>query len=294
VTILIPTYNRASFLPTAIASVLSQGFTDLRLVVVDDASTDDTPEVVASFTDPRISRRRQPRNLGGWLGNSNSAFEGVDTEFVAWVGDDDEMLPGALSRAVSIMDACPSVGIVHTAFNTVDASGHLVAAGASMTHGLTSDTLESGEAYIRKSLLYGTRVCSPSALVRTSAVPPVPFDPEEGPTADAGLWLRIALNWDVYFLAEPGTNYRLHGGSDSAVWSRLAGDLYRPRIGLVRKAHWMKLRFIDKYHDQLRSPMSLRMIVYLATARRVVALAVPDSVAAWLRRGREGTTRRRP
>jgi glycosyltransferase involved in cell wall biosynthesis len=282
--VLIPTYNRAPFLQTAITSVLSQSFTDLRLVVVDDASTDGTPDLVASFKDPRLQYRRQPHNLGGWLANSNSAFEGVDTEFVAWLGDDDEMLPGALTRAVTALDAHPSVGIVHASFNNLDADGHVLATRASLTHGLSSDTLEPGATYIRKAMLYGTRVSSPTALVRTAAVPAVPFDPEEGPTADAGLWMRIALKWDIYFIAEPGLNYRLHTGSDSAVWSRLARDRYRPTMKLVRKVRWMKLRFLDTYGDQLCSPASLRMIVHLSSIRSVVARAVPNSLAVRLRR----------
>ena len=215
VSVLIPTFNRARFLRSAIRSVLEQDYRDLRLVVVDDASTDDTPDVVASFSDPRITYRRQPRNLGGWLANSNSAFEGVATEFVVWLGDDDQMLPGALGRAVAAMDRHPNVGIVHAAFNYVNADGAVLVTGTNLTRDLKAETLEPGHTYIRKAMRYGTRVCSPAAMARTAAVPLVPFDPEAGPTADAGLWMRIALKWDVLFISEPGLNYRLHGGSDS-------------------------------------------------------------------------------
>jgi glycosyltransferase involved in cell wall biosynthesis len=297
VTVLVPTYNRSSFVRHAVESVLAQDFDDVCVVVVDDASTDDTAAVVASFADPRVQYRRQPHNLG-WHGNCNSAFEGVTSEFVTWLGDDDSMLPGALSRAVRVMDDRGSVGIAHAAFNYVSSDGDVIAAGANLTRDLSVDTFETGATYLRKAMRYGTRICTSTALVRTAAVTGTPFDPEEGPTADAGLWMRIALSWDVHFLAQAGLNYRLHQGSDSAIWSRMAGDRYRPTMKLVRKVRWMKLRFIDEHHDQLTSPSELRMIVHLSTARSVVARAVPNSVAAFLRqsgaitRVRDGLSRR--
>ena len=70
VTVFIPTYNRARLLPEAIESVLAQTYDDFRLEVSDNASDDATPEVVASFDDPRLEYVRQPENLG-LLGNHN-------------------------------------------------------------------------------------------------------------------------------------------------------------------------------------------------------------------------------
>jgi len=287
VSIVIPTFNRASLLRSAIESVLGQDFTDVCLIVADDASTDETSEVVASFADQRIHYLRQPYDLGGWLPNSNSAYRCVDSEFVGWMGDDDQMLPGALSRAVAAFDAHPSVGLVHASFNYVDADGTVIVPGATIGPWPPCDTFESGRTYIRKAMRYGTLVCSPSSLMRTAALPPVPFDPDEGPTADAGLYMRIGLNWDVYFIAAPAVNYRLHRDSDSAIWSRLAGDRYRPTMRLVRRVRTTKLRFIDTYGEQVGSPTwQLWTIAQLATLRSVAARAVPDSVAVRLRRTR--------
>src|SRR5947208_6072670 len=88
VTVFIPTYNRARLLPHAISGVLQQTFGDLRLVVSDNASTDETPDVVAQFDDPRLEYVRQPENLG-LLGNHNWFLERVDTDYALILPDDD-------------------------------------------------------------------------------------------------------------------------------------------------------------------------------------------------------------
>lgn len=65
VSVVIPSYNRAALLPRAITSVLTQTFSDLECIVVDDGSTDQTEQVVAEFQDPRLRVIRLPDNGGG-------------------------------------------------------------------------------------------------------------------------------------------------------------------------------------------------------------------------------------
>ena len=75
-TIGLPTYNRAKYLREAIDSVLGQTFADFTLVISDNASTDETPEIVASYDDSRIVYRRHETNRG-WLANFNVSLEGA-------------------------------------------------------------------------------------------------------------------------------------------------------------------------------------------------------------------------
>ena len=83
--------------------VLEQTFGDLRLVVSDNASTDETPDVVASFDDPRLEYVRQPENLG-LLGNHNWFLERVDTDYALILPDDDLVYPDLLERTVAELD----------------------------------------------------------------------------------------------------------------------------------------------------------------------------------------------
>ncbi len=64
VSVILPTFNRASWLPMSVPSVLQQSHTDLELIVVDDGSTDNTPDIMGQFNDPRLSYIRLPVNRG--------------------------------------------------------------------------------------------------------------------------------------------------------------------------------------------------------------------------------------
>ena len=190
-TVLVATYNRAAYLTLALESVLGQSFSDFEVRVVDDASQDTTPEVIAGIRDPRVRSFRQRTNQG-WLGNCNAALEGVDTEYVLLLGDDDVMTPGALERAVAVLDANPDVGMVHTALNIIDGAGRLIRSVVNWTKDPNVDTKEPGQEFIRKSIRSGCRVCAATVMMRTAALAGMRFEPADGPTADVGLWLRIA------------------------------------------------------------------------------------------------------
>ena len=109
VTVFIPTYNRAGLLPHAIAGVLAQTYDDFRLIVSDNASTDETPNVVASFDDPRLEYVRQPENLG-LLGNHNWFLERVESDYALILPDDDLVYPDMLERTVAELASRPEAG----------------------------------------------------------------------------------------------------------------------------------------------------------------------------------------
>lgn len=106
VSVIIPTHNRPHTLPRAIHSVLQQGYADIELIVVDDASkTAATAEVVAGFTstDPRVRYIR--REVGGGAAAArNTGIEVALGEFIAFQDDDDEWLPGKLEQQVALMN----------------------------------------------------------------------------------------------------------------------------------------------------------------------------------------------
>ncbi|RLF83553.1 glycosyl transferase, partial [Thermococci archaeon] len=99
VSVIIPTYNRANLLKRAIASVLNQTFTDFELIVVDDASPDNTPEVVRSINDGRIRYVRLKKNSGGPVAR-NTGIRKARGRFIALLDDDDEWLPNRLELQI--------------------------------------------------------------------------------------------------------------------------------------------------------------------------------------------------
>lgn len=114
VTVVLPTYNRARTLPRAIASVLNQDYRNLELLVVDDASGDDTAAVVAAIADPRIRYIRLPQN-GGASHARNAGLAQAKGAFIAFQDSDDEWLAGKLAKQVEAAKAAgdPAVTVFH-------------------------------------------------------------------------------------------------------------------------------------------------------------------------------------
>lgn len=121
--IIIPTYNRAHLLPRAIKSALAQTFTDFELIIVDDASTDETPQVMASFQDPRIVYLRQEQN-GGASSTRNAGIKIAKGKYISFLDDDDELSPKFLQRTFDTLEAAsPDVGFAWCGVRYVRNSG---------------------------------------------------------------------------------------------------------------------------------------------------------------------------
>lgn len=101
VSVILPTYNRASLLPRAIASVLGQSFADFELIVVDDGSTDRTVDVVRQFDDPRIIYLPPEKNLGD-AGARNRGIAKARGEWLGFQDSDDEWLPDKLKLQIAV------------------------------------------------------------------------------------------------------------------------------------------------------------------------------------------------
>ncbi len=125
VSVIIPTYNRADLLPTAISSVLAQTYTDWELIVVDDASTDNTREVIKEWEakDSRIRSVSLNKNSGGPAHPKNVGVESARGEFIAFLDHDDEWLPEKLKKQVAVFASSPRIGLVTCEAYVVDGAG---------------------------------------------------------------------------------------------------------------------------------------------------------------------------
>jgi glycosyltransferase involved in cell wall biosynthesis len=252
-----PTRNRADWLSGSIASILAQTHADFTLLISDNASDDATPEVVKSFDDPRITYIRLPEDVG-LVGNHNQLLARVETEYVLILPDDDIAYPELLETTVEVLDRHPQAGMVHANLDMIDGRGETLVRDVNWTLGLTNDTVESGAEFIRESMKYSCRVCASSALMRTAALPPGYFDQADFPPVDLGMWLRMALRWDMAFVARTLCGYRIHDSSHSAAFGEAIGPGYMMDTELARRLEEVKLRFVDQHRDQLENPSALR------------------------------------
>lgn len=120
ISVILPTYNRASLLPRAIKSVLNQTFKDIELIIVNDASTDNTDEVVKSFNDERIVYIKHKENKRPFAA-MNTGFDMMRGEYVIGLMDDDEFLPDALETISNKFDELSPKGNKILWFDCIDA-----------------------------------------------------------------------------------------------------------------------------------------------------------------------------
>lgn len=215
VSVCIPTYNGAAYVEQAIRSVLDQSFTDFELWVVDDASTDDTANIVQSIHDPRLKLAQNPARLG-LVGNWNRGLELARGEFVSLFHQDDVMRPGNLARKIAALQNSPTVGFAFSDVQRIDAGGAVLAdhwfypppfAGTSTLTGADClAALMGGDNFIACPSVVARRACFERM---GSFNPHLPF------TADLEMWLRFCLFYDVAYIETPLVQYRWHPGNET-------------------------------------------------------------------------------
>lgn len=204
VSLCLPTYGRARLLGETIESALRQTLTDFELIVVDDASPDDTAAITAAFTDPRVRYVRNDRNLGV-PANYNRAYALATGEFVLLLEDHDLLDPQFLERIVDVFRRHPNVGFVATALEVIDEHGRPVRT-------CSTDFPEAmrGRRMLRRLL---TRTSCPFSLtvaVRRACLAGLsePFPSAHWWYADVDLWMKLSARTDFGYVPAPLLKFR--------------------------------------------------------------------------------------
>ena len=119
-TIAIPVYNREALIKVALESALAQDAPGLEILVVDNASTDGTWDVLQSYSDPRLRLVRNDHNVGLY-GNLNRCLELAQGKYIRILCSDDRLVPGCITREVSLMEQNPTAVLLSTRAREVDA-----------------------------------------------------------------------------------------------------------------------------------------------------------------------------
>jgi hypothetical protein len=212
VTVVVPAYNYARYLEQCAHSVLTQHHVEVRLLIVDDCSTDDTFEVAQAIAagDARVSAIRNERNRGH-IATTNSALARVETEYVVKLDADDLLAPGSLARATALLEAQPRVGFVY------GRPRHFSGAPPVLRDRATrSWTIWSGRDWVADRCRSAANVISqPEVVMRTDLLRSVGPIREDLPhTSDLHTWLALASRADVGRVNGPVQGlYRVHDAS---------------------------------------------------------------------------------
>lgn len=223
VSVIIPTYNRANMVSRAIQSVLEQTYEDFELIVVDDASTDNTEDVVKGFNDSKIKYLRHDENKGGSVARNTGIRHSVG-KFLSFLDDDDEFLPDHLTILVETIKGLGSEwGIVYGGKIAVD--GNNSSKIYPKWKGEVSD----------KILVYGS-VGIPTALIRRSCFEIVGLFDESFPRHQ---------DWEMY--VRLAKRYKFFPVNDATV------RVYSSSPPSLKNVLYSKQLFLEKFSEEISS-----------------------------------------
>ncbi|MEV8182575.1 glycosyltransferase family A protein [Specibacter sp. NPDC078692] len=227
VSVVIPCYNYARFLGAAVGSVLAQEDVQVDVVIVDDASTDDSLDLaqVLSTADDRIRVIKHSQNKGPVV-TFNDGLAETDGEFIVRLDADDMLTPGSLSRSVALARAWPSVGLVY---------GHPIhfegAPAKSVRTTARSWTVWPGAEWLQRRCAAGKNVITaPEALMRAAVVDEVGGQQPLAHSHDMEMWMRISAHSDVGHIE--GADQAWHRDHDLSLSARevnMVSDLFDRR-----------------------------------------------------------------
>lgn len=226
ISIILPSYNYARYLDERIQSLLNQTFQDFELIIVDDASTDNSVEVIKNYeTDARVKTKFFTQNSGLPYKRWNDGAKMASGNYILFAGADDSCHPKMLERLLEKLEAHPNVGVAYCQSMQMDSEGKLVRSMKKYT-----DTLDK-EHWSKDFVSKGTDECrylavkciipnASAALIRRQIFTEAGgFDENLKLVADWMLWSKIMVASDVAFIAEPLNYFRYH---DNTVRSKMA------------------------------------------------------------------------
>lgn len=221
--VIVPCYNYAHHLRACVASVLAQPGVDVRVLVIDDASSDNTAEVATALAaaDPRVEFRRHADNAGH-IATYNEGLAWSRADYTVLLSADDLLTPGALGRATALFGAHPNVGLVYGRPRTFATDAELPPARTEARGWRVWPGKEWVEGRCRDGF---NVISSPEVVVRTDLVHRLGGYRSDLPHAgDLEMWLRFAAHADVgYVRGADQAYYRVH--PSSMLRSRFSGAL---------------------------------------------------------------------
>ncbi len=208
VSVLMSVHNGEKYLREAIESILNQTFKEFEFVIINDASTDNSLEIIKSYNDPRVRIINNPQNIGLTL-SLNKGLKNVKGDYIARMDDDDISLPDRLKKQVAFMDQNPEIGVCGSWVKTIGETE-----GEIWKYPVEHEV-------IRCNLLFKSVLAHSSVIFRREFLNlyKLKYNPKFCQAQDYDLWIRCSNYFKLSNLAEPLVLYRLHNKQIGYVYS---------------------------------------------------------------------------
>lgn len=269
VSIVIPCYNYGHYVERCVSSVLDQADVDVNVLIIDDASTDGSAEVVrcAAHADARVRAICHRQNMGH-IGTYNEGLSQATAEYTVLLSADDLLAPGALARATALMDAHPSTGLVYGF--CIDFTGPEPPSARTEA---CNWAIWRGHDWLAYRCKIGRNALrSPEALVRTSVLRDIGGYRTDLPhSGDFEMWMRIATISDVGYIAGADqAYYRLHENN-------MHHSRYDQRADVSERLRAFDIIFAER-SSLVPNAVGMRAAAHRAIAREALGHAISACV----------------
>ena len=225
VSIVLPTYNGEKYIKESIDSVIHQTFTDWELIIVNDCSTDSTPNIIKEYEniDSRIRIINNSQNLK--LPKSlNVGFKSASGEYLTWISDDNLFLPQAIEAMVSYLETS-NVDLVSCKYDEIDENGKLL-------NTIDKHNKRNLHRFLRRNVVGACFMYTKKIADKIGQ-----YDENVFCAEDYDYWFRIALAGNIKFIPECYYQYRFNPYSLSSTKQ----DLIKKKSLEVREKYVLKL-----------------------------------------------------
>jgi glycosyltransferase involved in cell wall biosynthesis len=209
--VILTSYNHAKYLREAIESILNQTFTDFDLIIGDDASTDESWDIIQSYTDPRIIHTYRHKN------NRESDIIGetvlsslASNDYIAIHHSDDVWEPQKLEKQVSFLDQHPNVGAVFTWAQIIDEHGLFFTDERHFYYKIFDQPNRTRYEWLNHFFYRGNALCHPSVLIRKTCYAECGlYRYGFAQLGDFDMWVRLCLKYEIHVIPEKLVRFRV-------------------------------------------------------------------------------------
>lgn len=239
VSVIIPTCNRVDLLKKALDSVLCQTYQNVEIIIVDDASTDNTQRFCYSLNNERISYYRFETSKGGNYAR-NFGVKNSKGNIIAFLDDDDEWLPSKLYEQLSVLKTRPTVGLVYTGANVIN-----------IQHGLNYKITPKKRGNLSRSILTFNYIGTTSSVMMRRCIfeDAGMFDIDMPQLQDYDLWIRVCQICDIDYIDKTLINYYVHSNGSQITTSV---DKNRKSIEIIDKKYKHLLALLSNKEQKER------------------------------------------
>ncbi|MGB9596142.1 MAG: glycosyltransferase family 2 protein [Candidatus Poribacteria bacterium] len=225
VSVIIPVYNQEKYIKECIDSVINQSYANVEIIVVDDGSTDKTPDILRAYGD-KIKYIRQENQ--GPSSAINNGIKSANGSLICWLGSDDLYMPNKIEHQVELLQREQSISIVYSDYITIDSYGNEI----NKVHILHPPQEKFARTMLIRNFINGSTV-----MMRRECLDKVGYyDESLRADPDGDMWFRLLKNgYKFGHISEPLVKYRLHQNNVSRDFDLMRDCKDKVRLKVIQQ-----------------------------------------------------------